>query len=240
MNESVLKQLLGELLEKEFSEYDDPPEWNFSLKHCLAMKRIFAGFERNSEKIRKKEAVEDRSTGKNSRHLGLKQRLIIAAVLIFLTTLLVGWVIIFVSGNFSGTVYPDNTHLTIANIEGSPQTIEYKYALVSVPEGFELIEADSSLTNSYLLYMNTTTKQTIALSQWVKSHYAPHFNTERRTLEEINVNGKKGLYVDVGSESEVKTLLTWDNDDYIIEILADIDKKEALDLSVSTNYNFSQ
>ena len=52
MNEDILKELLGEMLESEFAEYDEPPKWKFSLKHRLAMKRIFARFERNVRKLK--------------------------------------------------------------------------------------------------------------------------------------------------------------------------------------------
>lgn len=231
MNEQVLKQLLEEMLVKEFSEYDNSPKWKFSIKHRIAMKRIFAKFERNACKLRKKEVVEIKSIDRQNRHPSLKRKLIIAAVLIFLTAFLVGWVVIFVSGNFSGTVYNDNTHLTITNIDGSPKSIEYKYALVSVPEGFELNEKSTSRTNVYTKYKNRLTGQTITLSQWVKSLYAPHFNTEHHKLEEITVNGKSGLYIDFSEETTSHTLLVWDNEDYIIEIVADLNKDDAVNWS---------
>ena len=49
MNENVLSQLLGEMMESEFAECDNTPKWKYSLKHRFAMKRIFASFERNAQ-----------------------------------------------------------------------------------------------------------------------------------------------------------------------------------------------
>lgn len=231
MNEDVLKELLGEMLKREFEKFDDPPKWNFSLKHRLAMKRIFARYNRNAQKLKEKPTEQAAPIERQHIRLNLKQRLIIALIVVFLMALTGCVVATFISKHFHGTVYEDNTLLTPANVENAPLTIEYAYTLNSVPEGFELIETGASKTDVYTLYQNNLTNQTIAVCQWVKSRYTPHINTEHRTLEEIRINNTTGLYVDMGYENYYKTLLVWDNGDYILQVSADLDKETTIKLS---------
>lgn len=86
MNESVFREILGESLRREFAEFVNVPEHKFSLRHRLAMKRVFAKYEKNARGFSKIEYAE-------IPHYGLKQRIIIALVIIILMTLLTGWFI---------------------------------------------------------------------------------------------------------------------------------------------------
>lgn len=86
MNESVFRDILGESLRREFAEFVNVPEHIFSLRHRLAMKRVFAKYEKNARGFSKIEYAE-------IPHYGLKQRIIIALVIIILMTLLTGWFI---------------------------------------------------------------------------------------------------------------------------------------------------
>ena len=228
MNEDVFRQLLGEMMRSEFAEYDNPPKWKFSLKHRLAMKRIFARYEKNVQKLKEKSTDTATPIEQYKPRLNFKQRLLLVLCIIILMTFLVGWVVVFVSKDFHGTVYRDNTLINAVNLENAPLTIEYKYTLNSVPEGFELIETDSSPHDSYSLYMNKTTNQTITLYQCVKLHFTPHINTEHHTLEEIDINGSTGLFIDLSSKTCDYSLVMWDNGDYIIEIFGDLDKESMI------------
>ncbi len=92
-NETVFREILGEALRREFAEFDNPPEHKFSLRHRLAMKRIFRRYERNVRKLKK--AEEDRSPllSEKMPHYSIKQRVIFALAVIILMTLLTGWFI---------------------------------------------------------------------------------------------------------------------------------------------------
>ncbi len=236
MCENVFKELLDDMMKSELAEFDNAPDWKPSLRHRLAMKRIFARFERNVQKLKEKSVEQTTLTEPQRSRLNFKQRIILALVIVLLMTLLVGWVNMFVSKDFHGTVYEDNTLLFPVNLENSPTNIEYTYYLDYVPNGFELIETDVSQIDAYSLYLNRSTKQTITVHQWVKSHYKPHINTEYSKLREIDINGISGLYIDMSKDDYDKTLLLWDNKDYIIEILADLDKKCTLDLLKSNEF----
>lgn len=230
MNESVFKEILGDALKCGLAEFDNAPEHKFSLKHRLEMKRIFAKYARNVRKL-KKEVKENTATVEYKPRLNIRRRILLIAVIIILMTFLVGWVVVFVSDKFHGTVYHDNTHLFAVEVENCPQTIEHRYAPVSVPDGFEMIETDFSPIDVYTYYKNKQTGQEITLRQWVKSAFDPHYNTERHHFEEITVNGKSGLYIDFSEETYCHTLLVWDNEDYIIEIVADLNKSETYNLA---------
>lgn len=160
-----------------------------------------------------------------------RQRIIIAALIVILMTFLAGWVAVFVSEKFHGTVHYDYTLLTAVDIESCPRKIEYKYTPVSFPDGFEMIETSSSPIDIYTLYENKQTGQGITFSQWVKTAYIPHLNTEYCQIEEVTINDKMGLYIDFGNETFDRTYVVWDNGDYILEISADLDKSDVLNLS---------
>lgn len=234
MNESVFKEILGEALKRDLEKYDNAPDHKFSLKHRLAMKRIFAKYARNVRKLKKEEKIKEAATVEYKPRLNLKYRVITALLIIVLMSLLVGWVVVFTSEKFHGTVYHNNTQLTAVETKNSPTTIEYKYVFAFVPEGFELKKTGISPSNVYSFYSNPITGQEITLIQWVKANFDPHYNTEHHHFEELTINGKLGLYIDFSDTTNSNTLLVWDNEDYIIEIVADLDKTETLNL---VNFN---
>ena len=114
MSEDVFRSILGEALERDLAEYDNVPEHKFSLRHRLAMKRIFAAANSAPNVVATRRTAQKRS---------LKRTLLIAAVLVFLAVI-VGAVVVLMSVNFRGTVYHDYTQMFSSNIEGGPKTIE--------------------------------------------------------------------------------------------------------------------
>lgn len=234
MSENVLREIMLEVHKIECGVPDDLPDFKPSLKHRLAMKRIFARFERNARKLRNIWTIQEPPiTEHKAGRYNLKQRILIATLIIILMTVLAGCVtavVKFVSEHFNGTVYEDNTQLFVANLDNCPQTIAYQYVLTNIPEGFELIETISSTTNICTLYLNSSTKQIITLNQWVKSEFTPHYNTEHKTFEEFEVNDTMRLFIDLSSDKRSNSVFVWDNGDYIIEISADLDKNSAMSL----------
>lgn len=234
MNDNILKDILLEVHKIECGIVDDLPDYKPSLRHCFAMKRIFARFDKNTRKIRyTRSTVEAPTIERRTRRYSIKQRILIATLIIILMAFLVGCasaIVKFISEHFNGTVYEDNTQLFVVNLDNCPQTIEYQYVLTNVPDGFELIETVSSTTNVSTLYLNSSTGQVITLEQWVKTHFTPHYNTEKNTFEKIKINNSEGLFIDLSDEKQNNSVLIWDNEDYIIEISADIDKSNAKNL----------
>lgn len=231
MNEEIFKSILEKAVMSEYADLDNEPDHKFSLKHRLAMKRIFARYEKNVRKLRAKEPNQTAQIVENKPRYRLSRKLFLAMIVIILAAFLVGWVVVYDSTNFHGTVYHDHTELTPKKTMDCPQTIEYKYDLEYVPDGFEQIKTVASRTGTYTMYKNKNTNQTISLLQWVKTHYNPSINTEYSSLEEIDVNDEKGVCIDFSNTAGIKSLVVWDNGDYIIEIIADLDKESTMNLS---------
>ena len=230
MKQYTLEEVLEEVCRLDFAEFEDTPERKFSLKHRLAMKRIFARYERNLQQSSSDIAAPIEH---NRTLLSFKRRLLIVLCIIVLLTFFVGWVTTFVSKNFHGIVYNDRTQLFAVDLENSPQHIEDKYALISVPEGFEIIETSLTPTSFYTLYMNKSTRQTIVLEQWVKSNFQTNFNTEYHRLEDIIINSCSGYFIDFSDDKHNSSLVVWDNGDYIIQVIADLTKEDVINLAKS-------
>jgi len=93
MNETVFRELLGESLRREYADYDNPPEHKFSLRHRLAMKRIFSRYEKNVRKLKRAQVTYTPLSSEKMPYYGIKQRVIYALVIVIIMTMLTGWVI---------------------------------------------------------------------------------------------------------------------------------------------------
>lgn len=234
MSENIFKEIMLEVHRIECRVPNDLPDYKPSLRHRLAMKKVFARFARNTRKLGNAGTIQEPPiTEHSTRRYNIKHRILIAMLIIIFMTFLVGCVnaiVKFVSEHFNGTVYEDNTQLFVVNLENCPQTIEYQYTLTNIPDGFELIETISTPSNVYMHYKDQQTGHEITLKQWVKTHFSPHYNTEKNTFEEIKINGITVLFIDFSNDKKNNLVLIWDNEDYIIEISADLDKDSALNL----------
>ncbi len=93
-NETILKEILEELVQSEIAEYSNAPEHKFSLRHRLAMRRIFARYEKNVRRLKKAEETDDTPLqSEKMPYYTLKQRLIYALVIVLIMTMLTGCVI---------------------------------------------------------------------------------------------------------------------------------------------------
>lgn len=89
MSETVFRDILRAAVVLDYDSFENVPEHKFSLRHKLAMKRIFSRFERNANNH--SEIVKVSNEFENKPRLSLKQRIIITAILILLMAFLVGW-----------------------------------------------------------------------------------------------------------------------------------------------------
>ena len=83
MDETVFREILGESLRREFTEFDNAPDHRFSLRHRRAMKRVFARYEKNT-----RETIV--LSAETMPHYNLKQKVVIALVIVILMTLITG------------------------------------------------------------------------------------------------------------------------------------------------------
>lgn len=226
MNDSYFKDVLAEICDEEIAELNASLCFKPSLRHRFAMKRIFALFEEKTHVT----ASDPSKALPENKHFRLNARLIILFAAIIFLMMFVGFVIVYFSKDFYGTVYSDNTHLFAADKGNCPATIEYEYYLSELPEGFEMVENISTCTDVYTRYEKKFSCQGITLTQYTKNEFKPHYNTEHHDFEEIDINGHSGLCLDFSDGS----ILIWDNVDYILELNGNLPKNELMFLAENT------
>lgn len=227
--EITLDEIITSAYQIDCNRYSNDSDHVFSSKHNRAIKRILNTYE-------KKKANLYNNYVQESNFRWNRKSFILILVAIFLAILAGCAVAAYYLGGFRAIPHTDNTELIPIQLDNCPNVIEELYSLSEVPEGFELFEADHSDYYNYNAYMNCETNEVITFSQWVKDAYVGHANTEHHEIEEIEINGKKGVVIDYSDENTVGCSIVWDNGDYILELLADLPKIELLNLANSTKY----
>lgn len=231
MNENDFKAVLAEICDEEIFELNKFPPFKTSLRHRLAMKRIFALYEKKTHITVSVPPIIQTS---QSKHLHLSKRLIILFAVIMCAALLTGFMLVYFSKDFHGTVYNDNTQLFAVNTENCPITIEYEYYLSDLPDTFKMVEHDLTRTDFYMRYENTSFGQVITLTQYTKNGFNTHYNTEYHNFDEIEINGHSGVCLDISNGECDGSIVIWDNGDYILEIVGNLPKNHLVDLAKST------
>lgn len=229
MSEQVFTELLAESYRQEFSQYDISPVFKTSGKHNRAMKRIFKIYEKNAQQLHTNNIQA--YTSKPIRRLSLKA-ILMAILVVFLAVLAGCAIAYFVSQNFRGKITNESTNILPINTENCPAAIEEIYNLSYIPIGFEQISDNSDPFSRTVEYMNNSTRQMIVFSQFAKPGLGTiNINTEKNDLEEIEINGYNGIFLEQSNENGICGIAMWDNGDYVFEIFANLTKKEIVDLA---------
>ena len=223
MTESyTLEELISGYFDNEFANIEEVAP-RFSIKHKIAMRKIFRKFADNAYN----KSSTDQTEYVPSKPISIRKRLIIVAIIIVGMAILTGFVIMFFADGFKGTVYHDNTHLFAVNTEGCPTTIEKEYELSVLPKEYELCDTNVGNAMAQKVYKNNT-GETIIFTQYIKSEFNLHINTEEHKAVETTVNGRNAVYIDFNNKN---VIVVWDNNDYILEILGVFDKNDAIKLA---------
>lgn len=228
MNEKIFIEILAEVCDEEIAELNKFPPFKPSLRHRYAMMLIFSSF---AKKSRQMTGEHRRASAAKRRPSRLSTKLIILIAVIVCAALLTGAILIYISNSFRGTVNEDNTRLFPINTENCPTTIEYEYYLPVLPEGFEMVDHEVSSVDVFTEYKDAQTGQVIALTQRTKEKYSRHLNTEDNNFEEVEVNGHKGIYIYFSDAEHIRSIVIWDNGDYIFELEGDLPKNDIINLA---------
>ena len=119
--------------------------------------------------------------------------------------------------------YPTNTLLMAAPDDAAPKSFKEIYEITAIPEEYEIIYKYDTLINIPVLitmYQNEYDSfYNFDFTQNLKFMFAAHVNTEFYEMEEIEINGCEGRIVKMDHGG----YLTWDNGDYMFEIVGSID-----------------
>lgn len=219
MNEKLLEEALEAVYKAEFAEFDNAPDHIFSLRHRIRMRRVFAIYEKNT----------------NKRKVKFSRKMVLALIIIILLAVISGCTAVIIS-RFKNTVYEDNTLLQAEDFTMGKEFIEELYYFPVIPDGYEY---DSELTAEMCagkmhVISYSDEVRLLVLTQSTHDIYETHYNTEYNDFEDIVIKSHTGLYL-VSPNGNVGTVV-WDNGDYIFEIEATLTKEELIRLAESLEY----
>lgn len=229
-NNYTIDELISGYYERELLKAEDIPTPKFTLLHKVRMNGIFRQFAKNKSLLSEKENSVSTSAEAPLKPLAFRKRLLIAALIIILLAFMTGFVTIFVSKGFKGVVYWDNTHIFAVNAEGCPSEIMREYVLSVVPEGFEKEQTVSEEIKAVTVYKNSATDQKMIFSQYTKSAFNAHISTEGYKLRETRINGRSTVYIEYDKQTDISSIVIWEDQDYILELNCDFGLEKALDL----------
>lgn len=217
MSNELFKNILQEMCDEEFAEYETSEEHKFSLRHRRKMKKLFREYD--------KKYASDVSEKKTTRSRRRIAAVVIAATIFIVSCVTVGALTI----GFRHIQKSDHTEIFNIDYENAPLTIEYLYYISDLPEEYKLIDSDVDIDISAGFFYETEDGRIFKFDQVVKSVYKSYINTEKYKMEEIIVGDKNGVFIAFENES----LLVWDNGDYVLKIYGDFTKDEMIDLAKS-------
>ena len=228
MDENILKSLLIDSFEKEWNECSVDSGYTFSKRHNRRMKKIFRIYEKNVRKLNIANGEKPVSKVRFNR------KTVMIAIMAIILALVAGCAVaMFVSDAFNGRIYSDNTEIFPINTSGCPETIEETYCLGEIPDSFELVDCYKTVSSVYYAYENKKTNHSISFRQLIKKGYSTHLSTDRGKLESIKINGYDGVYIFFEEDDIIYSIVIWDNGEYILELLGNLHKEEAIKLAES-------
>ena len=134
-------------------------------------------------------------------------------------------------------IFSDHSHV-VANTEPEvgessltityPEKIESKYEIAYDLSGYEKTVYSDDEMSVEIGYVNG--EKSIDYSQYPVSHYDVFLNTEDAEIEHIDINGHDAMFF---MDNNGYYSITWNNGEYIIQISANLNKDEFIDIAKS-------
>lgn len=132
---------------------------------------------------------------------------------------------------FFMTSFDTHTVVRSADYENAPETIEDIYVITNIPNELELTYKDDITENSpSICYDYSKDDLTMFYVQSVKKYYNSGVNTENHPMSYIEINGYEGYIIDMGDNNYY---ISWDNGDYIFDIMGNIGKNSLIEAAES-------
>lgn len=216
---SLYIQALQEVFDAEFENdmnaLDSYGKHTFTQKHDKKMKKLI---DRQSKPYFKLISTA-----------GRRAACVAAAIILFSASALSVKAVREAFFDFIMRIFSDHNEITIQSEtdSGYPAVIENEYYISAIPEGFEqmqYMETDRSIS----IYYEDDNGNYILFTQTVKSQYTDYFDNENSVsfYTEQDNDGQEYMII----ESEYDVTLIWDNGEYILTLLSNSDKNEAMQL----------
>lgn len=118
--------------------------------------------------------------------------------------------------NFFMNIFDTNTVVQSVEDMDAPLDFTDKYEITADMSDYEIVDFGESIFRREYTYENENC--TIYFTQYIKEYYDIAINTEGYGIETIYINDNEGYYVDMYNQSG--QIISWDNGDYILSILA--------------------
>lgn len=223
MDNHTLDEIVEEAYDREFARYDNLPEHRFSACRKRKMKKIFKLYDKN---------LEQQLSANLKPVRRLSSAMAIALVLAVLAAISAAAVGIYT--NISWKRHSEFDQLFVINYENAPETIDYIYELTALSNDYVIDDEIQSSELYVITWHNTKTDTEIMFQQSIKKDFSTKIDYERGKLETVYIDEKPGLYIDWSNEKRDSGVIVWDNGDYILEIVGNLNKDEMLALAEST------
>jgi len=122
--------------------------------------------------------------------------------------------------NFITSIFDTHTDVRSVTDDVALNDFSVKYEIGMDLSEYTLTELEEdSMTRTYVY---ESEHRTLIFTQYIKKYYDIAVNTEGYEMEQITVDGKEGFYIDM--YKQYASFLTWDNGDYVFEILITCDE----------------
>lgn len=216
----TIEEVLSGYYEREFSRIEENENLHFSLVHKYRMKKIFGIFRKNSEKA---DAALNRAITKS---FGIRRRVILAALIIILMTLLMGAINLQIKNGFILTEYGSEIYLKVTNAENSPKKIVAFNMLEVVPEGYKRGTVQSDKYGVSIKYFSEEEKGVLLFGQDTKQLYNPSFVAKFEEFQQTEINGRNALFLYNTDKERPRCFVIWDGGDYIYSLYGSFENSE--------------
>lgn len=214
MRDKEFEILLTDVIREYGANYIELPERKYDKPHEFS-----AGFEKKMQRLIRRE---------RKFYFPLVKTPIRRAVTVILTIIAALMATVMSVGalrepfvHFITEIFDTHTRVQSLDYKNVPMFIDTLYEITELPEGMELTESegiDEYAASVFQEYRNETGY--IYFNQYSKPSYKQNVNTEGYEMIPIDINGNEGFLIDYGKQC----LIIWDNGDYILLALGNIDK----------------
>lgn len=179
-------------------------------------------------KMKKRALIKrcDRGQAQPVRCMSVSRIKFAVLTIVLAAAMLMGFSLFYSVDGFSFQKYPEYSKVYIHGADQLRPSIEVVY-LISEEYGYTV--SHKQISDEHISMKYTCGEKRFTFAQSVLNE-ALHVNTEGYFVEEIQINGNDGFYIQMDDEA----YLMWVEDGYVFEIAGKIDKDEAIKLAEST------